>query len=75
MSPAAWDTSHSPHDAVGSLAQLLCNGVALVHDEVLVEDLEDLSSLQIGHLDDYLDGNLVCVVFVLSDGLRRAQGA
>lgn len=44
-SPAAWHTSYSPHDTVGSLAKLLGDGVALVHNEVLVEDLEDLSTL------------------------------
>lgn len=75
MSPAAWDTIHSPHDTVGSLAQLFGHGVALVHDEVLVEDLEDLSTLQIRHLDDCLEDILVCVVLVLSDKLRRAQVA
>lgn len=45
ISPAASDISHLPHNAVGSLAELLGNGVALIHDEVLVEDLEDLSTL------------------------------
>ena len=74
MSPAARGTTHSPHDSVGSLAQLFGHGVALIHDEVLVEDLEDLSTLQIRHLD-CLEDILVRVVFVLSDELRRAQVA
>lgn len=34
-----------PDDAVGALAKLLGDGVSLVDDEVLVEDLEDLASL------------------------------
>src|SRR5690242_8951379 len=44
-----------PYDAVGALAELLGNGVPLVDDEVLVEDLEDLASLQIAHGDGLLD--------------------
>ncbi len=42
-------SDNSPDDAVGSLAQFLGDRVSLVDDEVLVEDLENLSSLQVGH--------------------------
>jgi hypothetical protein len=38
-----------PDDAVGALAKLLGNRVALVDDEVLVKDLEDLAALEICH--------------------------
>lgn len=33
-------------DSVSALSKLLCHGVPLVNDEVLVEDLEDLPALQ-----------------------------
>ena len=39
-----------PDDAVRALTELLGDGVALVDDEVLVEDLEDLAPREIGHL-------------------------
>jgi len=35
-------------DAVGALAQLFGDGVALVDDEVLVEDFEDFAALEGG---------------------------
>jgi hypothetical protein len=35
-------------DAVGALAQLFGDGVALVDDEVLVEDFEDFAALEVG---------------------------
>ena len=38
-----------PDDAVGALAQLFGNRISLIDDEVLVKDLEDLASLQVGH--------------------------
>ena len=38
-----------PDNAVSSLSQLLSDGVSLVNNEVLVEDLEDLPSLKICH--------------------------
>jgi hypothetical protein len=38
-----------PDNAISSLAKLFCDGVSLVDDEVLVEDLEDLAALQISH--------------------------
>lgn len=40
---------NSPDDAVGALSKLLGDGVALIDDKVLVEDLEDLPSLEVGH--------------------------
>ena len=40
-----------PDDPVGTLAQLLGDVVALINDEILVKDLEDLPTLQIGHCD------------------------
>ena len=39
-----------PYYAVSSLAQLLGYVVPLVHDEVLVEDLEDLAALKVSHV-------------------------
>lgn len=38
-----------PYDAVRALSQLLGDGVPVVDDEVLVKDLEDLASLEVGH--------------------------
>lgn len=40
----------SPNDPVGSLTQLFGHIVALVDDEVLVKDLEDLAALEICHV-------------------------
>lgn len=40
-----------PNDTVSALSQLLCDIVLLVDNEVLVEDLEDLATLQISHGD------------------------
>jgi hypothetical protein len=34
-----------PHDTIGSLTELFCHIVLLAHDEVLVENLEDLATL------------------------------
>ncbi len=42
--------SDAPYYAISSLAQLLCNVISLVNDEVLVEDLEDLAALKVSHL-------------------------
>lgn len=39
----------SPDDTVGALTQLLGDSVSLVDDKVLVEDLEDLPSLEVAH--------------------------
>lgn len=41
----------SPNNAIGALSQLLGYVVALINDEILVEDLEDLTALEIGHVD------------------------
>lgn len=41
--------SNLPDNAVCALAQLLGDIVALIDDKVLVEDLEDLATLQVGH--------------------------
>lgn len=41
---------HIPDDAVGSLAQLLGDIIALIDDKVLVKHLEDLPSLKICHV-------------------------
>lgn len=38
-----------PDDTVCALAQLFGDIVLLIHDEVLVKDLEDLATLQISH--------------------------
>ena len=39
----------SPDNTISSLTELLCDSVSLIDDEVLVEDLEDLSSLKVRH--------------------------
>lgn len=44
----SWDGS-SPDNAVGALSELLGHIVPLVHDELLVEHLEHLATLQIRH--------------------------
>ena len=54
-----------PDDTVSTLSQLLGNGISLVDNKVLVEDLEDLSSLQICHR-----GGFVGLVFKI--GITRA---
>ena len=38
-----------PDNTIGALAELLRHSISLIDDKVLVEDLEDLSSLQIRH--------------------------
>ncbi len=38
-----------PDNTIGSLAQLLGHRVSLINDKILVEDLEDLTSLEISH--------------------------
>lgn len=38
-----------PHYAISALTQLLGDIVALVNDEVLVEDLEDFAALKVCH--------------------------
>ena len=38
-----------PNNAVSTLPKLLGHGVSLVDDEVLVEDLKDLTPLKIRH--------------------------
>ena len=43
------DSECSHNDAVGALTELLGHSVSLIDDEVLVEDLEDLPALQVGH--------------------------
>lgn len=42
-------SSRLPDDSVGTLSKLLCHGVSLIDNKILVEDLEDLSSLKVGH--------------------------
>jgi hypothetical protein len=38
-----------PHDTISTLPKLLCHCISLVDDKVLVEDLKDLSPLEICH--------------------------
>ena len=40
---------HLPDDTVSSLPKLLGHSVALIDDEILVENLEHLATLQISH--------------------------
>lgn len=40
---------HIPHDAIGTLTQLFSDGVSLVNDKVLIEDLEDLAPRHVRH--------------------------
>jgi hypothetical protein len=47
-----------PDNAISALAKLLCDGVALIDDEVLVEHLEHLAALKVSH-DEYLSSQLV----------------
>lgn len=56
-----------PDDAIGTLSQLLGHSVSLVDNEVLVEDLEDLASLEIGH-DGLLDAHGCALLY------RRCRG-
>lgn len=44
------NVGNSPNDSVSTLAQLFSDVVAFVHDEILVEDLEDLPALKICHI-------------------------
>ena len=45
LSTTSQDQQNVPDNTISTLSQLLCDGVSLVDNEVLVEDLEDLSSL------------------------------
>ena len=40
-----------PYDTISALSQLLRHSISLVDDEVLVENLEDFSSLQVAHVE------------------------
>lgn len=40
---------HVPDDTIGTLAKLLRDSISLVNNKILVEDLEDLAPLKIGH--------------------------
>lgn len=40
-----------PDDTIGALTKLFGDGVALVNDEVLIEDLEGLAPLKFRHVD------------------------
>jgi hypothetical protein len=46
---SAAEDEGSPDDAIGTLSQLLGHIVPLVYNELLVEDLEHLATLQIRH--------------------------
>lgn len=41
---------HLPDNAISSLSKLFRNIVPLIHDEVLIEDLEDLAARHVRHL-------------------------
>src|ERR1700712_3258565 len=47
--PSIFHSICLPDYAIRALAQLLGHIVALIHDELLVEDLEDLAALEICH--------------------------
>ena len=47
-------------NAISALAQFFCDSVALINDEVLVEDLEDLSACHVTHDCGYLLGRGSC---------------
>lgn len=47
--PKQWLRADLPHDTVCALTQLLGDIVVFIHDEVLVEDLEHLATLQLSH--------------------------
>lgn len=59
---------HSPNNSVCSLAQLLGDGVALVDDKVLVEDLEGFAALEVGHGAGGVGGRLERQILVDSLG-------
>lgn len=42
---------NSPNNPICSLAQLFGDSIALVDNEILIEDLEDLAALEIRHCD------------------------
>lgn len=42
---------NSPNNPICSLAQLLGDSIALVDNEILIKDLEDLAALEIRHCD------------------------
>lgn len=46
---ASSSAAHVPDNTISSLTKFLGDCVPLVHNKVLVEDLEDLTSLQVGH--------------------------
>lgn len=47
--PSGEESQRLPDNAVRALSELLGDGVPVVDDEVLVKDLEDLASLEVGH--------------------------
>lgn len=57
-----------PDNAISSLSKLFRNIVPLIHDEVLIEDLEDLAA---GHICHLLLGSLPrCAIEVSTQGVR-----
>ena len=58
-----------PDDAVGSLAQLLSDVIALIDDKVLVKHLEDLPSLKICHVARHFA--LACIYLGRQGKVRR----
>ena len=56
-----------PNYAVGTLAELFGNVVALINHKLLVEDLEDLAAGEVGH------GGLCCSKMRRGRGQRRGM--
>ena len=57
-----------PDDSVGTLAKLLCDGIAFVNNKVLVEDLENLASREVRHF-----GRTVEVDLLETETMRREE--
>ena len=47
---------HLPDNTISSLSKLFRNIIPLIHDEVLIEDLEDLAARHVRHLLESLLG-------------------
>lgn len=63
------DPRHLPDDTISTLAQLFGDIVVLVHDEILVEDLEDFATLQLSH-----DGSSTVVKGMRGNGQEGGRG-
>jgi hypothetical protein len=56
--PMAMLLVYVPHDTVSALSQLFCDGVSIINNEILIEDLKDFTATKVAH----------------GDSLRRKEG-